>query len=336
MNIKTEVVKGYPEHLRDFIDQRYKTFRLAPSFIANSVPLESLTTLLIYEQDRLSDALLYVISGSTCELLNTLVDIPHSIQEFFCHYIFLNYKNVKKISIVWQIEKTKFNYAITYPNQVDVYIKLPKTKVEYDAMLGKKMRTQMGYYYRKIQKDYSNIIFRYNVPCASLSMDDWMRIVELKENRQGTKNMHNTFNEDKVHHQIGIYNEIGNMSMVTHDEKIIGALLSYTIKDITYAIMIAFDINYHKYSVARVLFYQTIVNSIERHNTEFHLLWRNAEYMDHYGGENLNLHTVSVFRGYGFSYICEFIKVKYLFFYRWVKTSRVGVLMKPWVRRLIG
>lgn len=334
MSVRTEIIQGYPEHLKEFIDQRYKTYTLSRNFVDKSYSLKNVVTLLMYEQEVLKEALLFVITKSTCRLLNDLVYIPQENLKIFCDTIFGNYKKVKQIVIIWQKEKPLLPYSIKRPGQVDVMIKLPKNKEGYDAMLGKKMRTQMRYYFRKIQKDYSGVVFRMNIPCTELSMEDWKYIVGLKENRQYTKKLHNTFNEDKVRREIAIYNEMGRISLVTHTDKIIAALLSYKVEDNIFAIMVAFDINYYKYSVARVLFYESIIDSIEQQNTEYHLLWRNAEYMDHYGGEDLKLYSASVFRGYGLRYLCELVRTKWVFCYRNFKSSKVGQFIKPWLRRL--
>ena len=129
--------------------------------------------------------------------------------------------------------------------------------------------------------------------------------------------------------------EYGRITVIRASGKFIGGLLCYKVNNKYFAVLVAFDVDFAKYSVGRTVIYLAIKKAIDEKAAEFHFLWGGSDYVTHYGGDSHLLYTTHNFRSNNlFYYICSCrIKIevlaKRLKHISWVRS------LAPYYHRLI-
>ncbi|WP_081624943.1 GNAT family N-acetyltransferase [Bacteroides sp. HPS0048] len=108
--------------------------------------------------------------------------------------------------------------------------------------------------------------------------------------------------------------EYGQITAISITDKLVGGLLCYKVNNKYFAVLVAFDVDYAKYSIGCTVIYLAIKKAIDEKAAEFHFLWGGSDYVTHYGGDTHLLYTTHNFRSNNlFYYICSYrIKIKTL------------------------
>lgn len=307
---RIELFYGVPSHLKIFLENRYQSMYVTLSYFKEIKRIGNLQTFLLYYYNELCEVFVFEFISKECVLWNRVVDIEPERLDLFSQWIFRNSCHIQKISFRDLIIPCQTRYSICYSCSSDIYIKLPETLAEYDAMLGKKSKTQFKYYIKKAQREIADV--RININARHACFDDTLfeEIVSLKERRFEDKMQQNSFKETKAMQYAQFAKEYGRITVISASDKIIGSLLCYKVCGKYFATLVAFDIDYAKYSLGRTVFYLAIQGAIEEKACEFHFLWGGSDYVTHYGGEKHQLYTTHVFRGYNYYYAVSWYVVK--------------------------
>lgn len=307
---KIESYSGLPSYLKDFLENRYKSMYVTYSYFKYLKQIGNLRTLLLYYHNDLCEVFIYEFISKECVVWNRVVDIKSEHLDLFSGWVFQNSKHTQKISFWDLIVPYKTKWSISYSRSSDIYIKLPKTLTEYDTMLGKKSKTQFKYYLKKVQREIVGVKIDTNAQHDCFDDSLFEEMVSLKEKRFDDKMEQNSFNDTKAKQHAKLAKEYGRITTISVSDKVIGSLLCYNISDKYFATLVAFDIDFAKYSLGRIVLYLAIQGAIEEKVSEFHFLWGGSDYVTHYGGEKHQLYTTHVFRGYNYYYGITWCKVK--------------------------
>lgn len=313
MNCKYSIehVEGVPSEIKLFLETRYQSMYTTLSYFRELKRVEDLHTLLLYNNGELCEAFIYEIIGRECILLNRVTHIVKEPLLSFSQWIFNNLSKIQKISFWDLLSPFRARYSICYSRSLDIYVNLPSTSGEYDAMLGKKSRTQFKYYIKKAEREISDLKIDVNAEYDSFDSNIFEEIVSLKEKRFDSKKQQNSFNGLKACQHAQFAKDYGRITVVQSSNKIIASLLCYKVCDKYFASLVAFDIDYAKYSLGRTVFYLAIQRAIKERISEFHFLWGGSDYVTHYGGQEVPLYTAHVFRSYNVFYYMSLCNIKY-------------------------
>lgn len=322
---KIEHVGGVPSEIKLFLETRYQSMYTTLSYFRELKKVEDLHTLLLYNNGELCEAFIYEIIGRECVLLNRVTHIEKEPLMSFSQWIFKNLSIIQIISFWDLLSPFCGRYSICYSRSLDIYINLPSTSEEYDTMLGKKSRTQFKYYIKKAEREISDLKIDINAEYNCFDSAIFEEIVSLKEKRFDSKKQQNSFNALKASQHAQFAKDYGRITAIKSSNKIIASLLCYKVCDKYFATLVAFDIDYAKYSLGRIVFYLAIQGAIKEGINEFHFLWGGSDYVTHYGGKEHQLHTTHIFRGYNYYYaitLCAVnmrLLVNHMKKYEWVK-----------------
>lgn len=311
---RVECKLGVPIDIKSFLETRYQSMYVTWSYFKELKQIEKLQTLLLYENDILCEAFIYEIYFSECMLLNRVTDFEKNRLDFFTRWIFDHHSRVRKVTFRGLMSPYHTRNALCYSASSDLYLKLPATPEEYDILLGKKSRTRFRGYYSKLKKDFQEIEFRENVKIDELDKDIFEKFVLLKERRFKEKKQVNSFDISASQRHQRFAQEYGRITAISISGKFVGGLLCYKVNDKYFAVLVAFDVDYAKYSIGRTVIYLAIKKAIDEKAAEFHFLWGGSDYVTHYGGDTHLLYTTHNFRSNNlFYYICSCrIKIKTL------------------------
>lgn len=313
-SFRVECKPGVPVDIKSFLETRYQSMYVTWSYFKELKQIEKLQTLLLYEDDILCEAFIYEIYSTECVLLNRVTDFEKSRLDFFTRWIFDYHSRVRKVTFRGLMSPYHTRHALCYSASSDLYLKLPATPEEYDTLLGKKSRTRFRGYYSRLKKDFQEIEFRENVKIDELDKDIFEKFVLLKERRFKEKRQANSFDISASQRHQRFAQEYGRITAISISDKLVGGLLCYKVNDKYFAVLVAFDVDYAKYSIGRTVIYLAIKKAIDEKAAEFHFLWGGSDYVTHYGGDTHLLYTTHNFRSNNlFYYICSCrIKIKSL------------------------
>lgn len=326
--MKIENVKGIPESIESFLDRKYcssyntrRYFELFKNF--NNIQ----TDLLYRDNEVLVEAFVYELVAGKCMVHNRITHIDSENIDAFTDYLFKREPQINEIIFTEMHSVHSRPECVCYSQLTDVCVNLPHTVEEYFSMLGSKSNRQFRYYTKKIQNDIEGIQVKINEAVNADNVDLIDAFVELKNRRFVHLKKKNSFENEVVKRNREYALKYGKISYIKHHDKLIGGLLGYQIQDAYFIIVVAFDIDYAKYSVGRTIIYQSILEAIEQGCTKYHFLWGGgADYKYHYGGEEVTLYRNHIFRSRNVHYlVCKF---KMNFKLRWMELKKAKFVQR--------
>lgn len=330
-NITINCCDGVPNEIASFLEERYHC-SFTTKLYCESAYRESLYTCFIREKSELKEVLIYSLKGKKCYVRNRIVDINEKYIESFKKYLFSINSRIKSIYFFDTIHPIVLPGTLSFLSQNDVCIILPTSKEDYNRSLGSKSRQHYKYYLKKIKEDFKDVEICINKPYEKENDGEFLkelnRLKELRCNDLHEKNLVNE-NLDQIDAMSSKY---GRISYIVIDKQIVGILLFYKIITDYYFIQVAFDSKYYRYSVGRLLLYQSILSSIDEKCSSFHFLWGGSDYKNHYSAASIELYTSIIFREKRFLFLFVKINIVIKMCVVIFKNSKIGKMIKPYYK----
>jgi len=136
--ISAECYTGLPFEYESYLIERYGSFTNTCHYIAIYYPDFEINYMLVKNDDKLADILIFGVKGNTCTCFNSLAYIDQVIMSEFTKSVFDLFPAIRKIAIKASYSSYEFNKFITLPNSEDYILKLPKSLDDYNSQLGTK------------------------------------------------------------------------------------------------------------------------------------------------------------------------------------------------------
>jgi CelD/BcsL family acetyltransferase involved in cellulose biosynthesis len=178
----------------------------------------------------------------------------------------------------------------------DVILELPRSQEEYLHSLGHSARTQLPYYWRRVQKEWGEEYLLSYETGEGISMEMLTELVELNRIRIERQGAVHLWHRQLVEQRWRLAQDCGFFCGLRRGGKLVAGTLSYLHRNEAYLVLIGHQTHYNHLSLGKLVLWLTIQRLIQRGVTRYHLLWGKSSYKLQLGGRPHILSEVTVFR----------------------------------------
>lgn len=294
--------RGLPVEYEPFLIERYNSFITTCRYNEIYHPDYEINYVLIYEDGKLTELLMFRNSGDTTLCLNKLVHIDQNIFSEFTKFIFSNFPVIKKVRIELSYISYKLNKSFLFHKNLDYIIDLPSTTDDYVSTLGHSTRKNMRNNKSKLLRDYphANFVCKYGAEIEESNID---RIIELNIARMKHKGIIPGINSSDKVNFYKYAQHYGVVSYIEIDGEIVAGNISTMLNKRIFGFIIAHDENFSNYDVAKICQLYLIQTSIEKGLSTYHFLWGDNDYKKRFLGEPHLLTSYYIYKTYSLDYL---------------------------------
>ena len=308
------------------LDQLYQHINSSLSHFAVRRRAKNANTYVVRRGTQATEILLFTRKKGKVRVINEMIKIePEEIQRF-ARFIFARFKSVSLISfslIGKEIGKVPF-ICQQFDSSEDIVLSLPDRPEAYLNSLSPKMRRNIRYYLRAIERDFPS--FR----CQAYEREEINEqhihdIIKLKKINMGNKNTKFGISQEEIKWFVQQAKACGLLTVATIEDRICGGALSMRVGDNYFGQVAAFDPQYNKYSLGILCSYLTICNEIRRGAKESHLCWGRYEYKYRLAGVQRDMASLDIYRS----------RTQFILHLGTVLKNAMGTYFKQWKIRLL-
>jgi CelD/BcsL family acetyltransferase involved in cellulose biosynthesis len=240
----------------------------------------------------------FTVDGDTVEVMNKVFSINAHDARRACAALFRALPRARRIHIELLFPPRELRLPVRVRNvAVHMVIDLPATVADYDAMLGKRTRSNLRNFQNRLRRDHPDVSTSICIPGEEAD-----RLFEqfLTWKRDWFQAHGRTTFWDERPEEIDQSKQLARRRGEAHVTRIGGAPAAIRfllpVGDSTVSYQGAFDPAYQQYRLGLVSSYWTICNAIERGMRQINLLWSTTDYKGHLGATPRPASQVSVFR----------------------------------------
>lgn len=167
----------------------------------------------------------------------------------------------------------------------DVIAELPPTADEYLRSLGKQKRQQLPRYWRRLQRQYSDLTVHFDA-AGEINLDDILQLVAFNQTRMTQQGKADTTVAEsaKQRRRWPLTQDQGLLCRFVAGGKLLGGTFNYVHRDEAFLIVIAHDPTLEHLNIGNVALWKTFEHLIERGIKRYHLFWGRKRYKTDFGG----------------------------------------------------
>ncbi|MDD3321263.1 MAG: GNAT family N-acetyltransferase [Paludibacter sp.] len=319
--VSVECNRGLPLKYESFLIKKYDSSVVTCRYIDVFLKTIDIHHLLIYEDQKLTDILIFDINGDIINCLNTLTFLSEDSVNNFKKYIFCHFPNINSINFPSSYS-TKFSEtSILTLRSEDFIIDLPNSINDYFKQLGSSTRSNVRKHKNKFSKNFpqANFVTKTGSEIEEKIID---KIINLNFNRIKSKGEIPHVNSSHVGNYYKFAQQYGCVTYIEIDGEIIAGCIAFMAHKSIYSYFLAHDNNYSKYNAGQLSMLHLIQTSIERGFTQLHLLWGESDYKTRFLAKPRGMYSFVVYKFFTFQFV--FNKMKEFFtqrLYRFKKSK---------------
>lgn len=300
--ISIKYFKGLPVEYESFLIEKYNSYITTCRYNEIYHPDYEMHYVLIYDNSKLTELLMFENSGDTTTCMNKLVHIDQNIFSEFTKFIFKSFPAIKKVKIELSYISYRLNKSFLIHRNHDYIINLPSTIDDYVSTLGHSTRKNIRNHKSKLLRDYprANFVTKFGVEIEESNID---RLIQLNTARMKYKGIiPGRNNNDKIN----IYKyaqHYGVVSYIEIDGIIVAGNIAMMLNKQIFGFVIAHDESFSKYDIAKIGQLYLIQTCIEKGLSAYHLLWGDNDYKKRFLGEPHSLNSYYVYKTYSSDYM---------------------------------
>ena len=329
--ITIKYFKGLPVDYESFLIERYNSFITTCRYIEVYYSTFNIHYMLVYNENQLTDLLIYGIKGTTSTCFNSLADIDQNIMIEFVHNIYENHPFILKINIVASYKEYASKKTILYTKSDDNILKLPATIEDYYSELGYHVRKNIRNRKVRIIRDFTNVRFitKYGVDIEEKIID---KIILLNCNRMKHKGKIPGIDAIYKNNIYKYSRHYGCVNYLEIDGVMVAGCISSIINKRIFLHVIAHDDNYSKYNVGELCVFDLIQTSVEKGMSTLHFLWGETELKKRFLAEPHVLYSYYFYKRFSSDYILENVNVRFSDLWIKIKHSKYCVPIRDGIK----
>jgi hypothetical protein len=305
-----ECFKGLPIEHEFFLIEKYNSFITTCRYIETYHSSFDIYYMLIKEDNKLAEVLVYGNKGIISRCFNSLVDIDQLIIDEFTKKLFEIHPSIQKVKIVSSYKKYTLPKTILYFKSDDHILNLPSAMEDYYMKLGSSTRQRIKNRKVKLLRHYENVNFvvKFGSEIEERTVDN---IIEMNIERMRHKGKIPVLDQT---HKNGIYKysqHYGCVSYIEVDGMIVAGNINTVLNKKVFGHITAHDNNFSKYNVGELCAFYLIQTSIENRWATIHFLWGESDLKRRLQAKPKLLFSCFIYRSYSLDYL--FFKVNELF-----------------------
>jgi len=290
--------------------------------------------ILVYEDEKVIDLLMFGNKGTTSKCLNSLVVIGQNVIEPCIKKVFEIYPSIKKVIIDASYTSYSLKRSVLSYISDDHVLQLPATMNEYYSNLGSSTRQTIRNRRVRLLRDYPKAQF---VAKFGTEIDEVLveKIIQLNIDRMKLKGrtprIDNVYKENlykySQYYGFAVYLEI--------DGAIVSGNISTLLNKGAFGRVTAYNNSFSKYNVGELCAFYAIQTAIERGLTTFHFLWGESDLKKRLLAKPHLLFSFTVYRAYSLDMLVNGFKAMCFRILETVKHSRFSKPLKETIKYYI-
>jgi len=321
-----ECRKGLPIEYEWYLIEKYNSFITSCRYIEVYFRNYDINYMLMYEDNKLEELIVFGNKGNTSFCFNSLVEIEQKVIIKFVKTIFEKYEYIHKVKIEASYRKYFLNKSLLFFKSNDQVLKLPASIEGYYLELGYHTRKNIRNRKVRLSRDFKKVEFvtKYGPEIEESIVN---KIIELNairmKNKGKTSGIDNTYKSNiykySKHYGCISYLEINNI--------IVAGCISTIINKGIFLHVIGHDNDYSKYNVGELCIVNLIKNTIEKGISTFHFLWGETEIKKRFLAKPQVLYSYYIFRTYSVEYFSKMIKKILLSTFFYIKECNLSIYL---------
>lgn len=317
--IEIECRKGLPVEYESFLVEKYESYVTTCRYVEIFYDTFEINYLLVHEDGRLIDLLIFGTSGNTSKCFNLFTKFDQRVLEQCVKKQFDEYPSVQKIEVGASYKKNDLPKSLLQDKTDDQVVELPTSMDDYFAALGYSTRKNARRQKKKLLMDYpqANFVIRYGNEIDKSVVEKILMMNEVRMKEKGIV-YKSHFALDDIYKFLQQY---GVAVYIEVDGAIVAGTISSVINKRIFALVVGHDSNFSQYSVGLMVQFFEIQEFIERGITSVHFLWGDNDYKKRLLGTPRALFSYLIYRNYSFDFIVNKYEARYRLAYIKVKQS---------------
>jgi hypothetical protein len=241
--------------------------------------------------------LLFSRRDGTVDVLNKVFPIPPADSERACRAIFRTFPHVHRIhlEIMYPPERLALPYRILYGAD-HMYVELPTTLDEYKAGIGRRTRSNLQKYEKRVRRDHPDLsteVLSCDESCQELF--DMFVAWKVEWCRQRGMDPLWETHPDRRDKFVQLLRRCGEAQVTTVGDEAVAITFLFMVGDTLYGAHLAFDPSFAAYNMGTLIAYWSIGHGIARGARRFGMMWGAEDYKRHLGAHAVRATRVSVF-----------------------------------------
>ncbi|MDR3651531.1 MAG: GNAT family N-acetyltransferase [Paludibacter sp.] len=305
--ISVECFKELPLEYESFLIEKYDSFLTTCRYIEVYTPKYKINFMLVREDNKLIDLLIFGNCKDTSRCLNSYVAIDQEIIKACSNKLFEIYPSIKKIIISSSYKNYLINRSFLFDRSTDHIIDLPSSMDEYFSDLGRNTRQHLKNYKARLLRDYPEIKFE-TIYKADIDEGIIDKIVQMNIDRMIYKGIVPGKNNDDKINFFRYSQHYGCVAYIEIDGVIAAGCIATILNKKIFLQVISHDNNFSKYNVGQLCILYLIETSIEKGMLAFHFLSGDNEYKNRLLGKPHSMFSYFIYRAYSLDYYYSKIK----------------------------
>lgn len=195
-----------------------------------------------------------------------------------------------------QLIASESRHSTVHRTKEDFVIPLPGSVPAYLAQLGRNARKHIPYYERRISREFGSEVHYEYAAGADITSELFTDLVGLNRTRIERKGDTHLWDAQLVDRRWKLARTCGLMCGVYAGDRLVGGTLSYLYQNHAYLVLIGHDPAFDNLNLGNVCLWMTIKRLVDLKVDSFHLLWGRSFYKTQFGGEEIDLYDVRIFR----------------------------------------
>lgn len=306
--ITIECYKGLPLEYESFLIEKYGSYITTCRYIEIYYPECKINYMLVYEDSKLKELLIFGICGNNTKCFNSLVKIDQNIIAECSRKLFEIYPTIQKINIDASYVNYKFDKSILRCTSEDYILSLPATIEDYNSKLGCKTRKHLRQRIEKLKRDFEEVNF---VVKSGTDIDQNIinKIVQFNHDRMIGKGKTSEINQTYKNYRHRYSQHYGCVAYLELNGEIVAGCITTILNNQLFLHVIAHNNDFSKYNVGEVCVYNLLQNSLEQKIYSVHFLWGKSELKNRLLAKSHLIFSYFIYRDYSIDFFYNRVDV---------------------------
>lgn len=331
--ITIEHSTGLPVEYESFLIEKYGSYITTCRYIEIYYPEYAINHMVVYEESKLIELLIFGNNGKVAKCFNSLVEIDQNIIAECFRKLFEIYPSIQKIEIDASYGKYELDKSVLHCASADYILNLPTTIEDYNSELGSKTRKHLRQRIERLKREFEevNFVVKSGVEIEESIID---KIIQFNHDRMTVKGKKSGINQTykKYRHRYSQY--YGCVAYLELNGEIVAGCITTILNNHIFLHVVAHNNDFSKYNVGEVCVYNLLQASIEKQISSVHFLWGASELKNRLLAKPQLIFSYYIYRKYSLNFFLSRVEVLLRHILNGIKHSKFAVPFRNAIKSL--
>lgn len=331
--ITIESFEGLPLKYESFLIEKYGSYITTCRYIEIYYPAYQLNYMLVYQESKLIELLIFGNSGNFSKCFNSLVEIDQEIITECTRKLFEIYPSIQKIKIDASYVNYEFEKSVLHSTSDDYILNLPASIEDYNSKLGPKTRKHLRQRIERLKREFEEVNF---VVKCGVEIDENIidKIIQFNHDRMTVKGKKSGINQTYKNYRYRYSQYYGFVAYMELNGEIVAGCITTILNNHIFLHVVAHNNDFSKYNVGEVCVYNLLQATIEKQISSVHFLWGASELKNRLLAKSHLIFSYYIYRNYSMDFFLNRVDVKFSDILNELKHSKFALPFRNAIKSL--